>query len=363
MMGMLTRNSRKSQQGLTLVELMIALTVGSILMLGVVQLFSNMRNAYTLNESLSRIQEAGRFSMANMSSRMRMAGYMGCERVPPSLTFHGDTEDDSNNLMYRFNVPIEGYDYTETGRNGAGFDLDSLEPATESDTSKWSPALDAGLAGEVVPGTDVFVVRYMNSEGVTAVQPSAPGTPSSPPTFDAPNNPFEGGDIVIVSDCSGRAAVGEVKNPPPNRVTFGDGQFPQLGNPSTMNRAKSDVFYIGVADDGTPALFLRTLNDSSNPETQELVRGVESMQILYGVDSNGNGRADQYMDAGEVGAGSQWDRVRSARISLLIRGHQDVGGLPDRDEIDVMGVPFTLNAGENRQRRVFTTTVQFRNRN
>lgn len=359
MMGIGTRNSRHSQRGLTLVELMIALAVGSVLMLGVVQLFSNMRNAYILNESLSRIQEAGRFSMAHMSSRMRMAGYMGCERVPPNLVFFNVP---NNPLLFRFNMPIEGYDYTGTGLNGAGFDLDSLEPAPEADTSQWSPSLDAGLGGQVIPGSDVFVVRYMDGGGVQAVQPGSNGGPSSPPTFDAPGHGFEQDDIVLVTDCSGRAVVAEVGNSSPNQVTFGNGQMPQLGNPSTMNRARSDVFYIGRADDGTPALFVQRLGNQGNPETQELVRGIESMQLLYGVDVDENGRADRYMDAGQVAAGAEWSNVLSARISLLVRGHRLVQGLPDRDQINVMGVPFTINAGEGRQRRVFTTTVQFRNR-
>lgn len=362
MMGMAMKNGRKSQQGLTLVELMIALAVGAILMLGVVQLFSNMRNAYTLNESLSRIQEAGRFSMAHMSSRMRMAGYMGCERVPASLHYHNVLDSVKSDLLYRFNVPIEAYDYTETGLDGAGFDIDSLEPDVEADAGKWSPTLDSELAGQVIPGSDVFVVRYMDAANIEAAQPGSGS--GSGPTFETDGNDFDQDDILFVSDCSGRAVIGQKTNADNNdKVTFGGGQFPALGDPKIINRARTDAFYIGRGSDDQPALHVTRLSDGDTEETQELVSGVESMQLLYGLDTNGNGRADTYKDAAQVAQANQWPNVRTARISLLIRGHRDVNGLPDRNWIDVMGVPFTLNAGEGRQRRVFTTTVQFRNRN
>lgn len=360
--GEQTMTRMRRQGGLTLVELMIALVLGSILMVGVVQLFSNMRHAYTLNESLSRIQEAGRFGMEHMSRHMRMAGYLGCERVPPNLMFHGDTEDSKDDLMYRFNVPIEGYDYNGTGRlNPAGFEIAALEPDGSTDTSQWSPALDADLSGDVVPGTDVFAVRYMDSGGVEAMQPGDNGGPSSPPTFNG-DHKFKQGDTILISDCSGRAVSGDVGSASTSQITLGSGQFPQMGNPVNINQARSDVFYIGVGGNGNPALFRRTLANESNVETQELVNGVESMQILYGVDSNGNGRANEYMDAGEVAAADEWPNVLSARLSMLVRGHRNINELPDRDTINVMGVPFTLAAGEDRQRRVFTTTVQFRNR-
>ena len=48
--------------GLSMVELMIALTIGVIVMLGVVQVFAASRAAYQLSDGLARVQENSRFA-------------------------------------------------------------------------------------------------------------------------------------------------------------------------------------------------------------------------------------------------------------------------------------------------------------
>ncbi len=55
--------SRQTMSGLSLIELMIALTIGLIIMLGVVQVFAASRTAYQLSEGLARVQENSRFAM------------------------------------------------------------------------------------------------------------------------------------------------------------------------------------------------------------------------------------------------------------------------------------------------------------
>ncbi|RYZ81289.1 MAG: prepilin-type N-terminal cleavage/methylation domain-containing protein, partial [Moraxellaceae bacterium] len=45
------------QKGLSLVELMIAITLGLILMSGVVKVFLNSKSTYSTQQALSRIQE------------------------------------------------------------------------------------------------------------------------------------------------------------------------------------------------------------------------------------------------------------------------------------------------------------------
>ncbi|WP_406672362.1 PilW family protein, partial [Natronospira sp.] len=161
------RNSRaikprtlRSQAGLTLVELMIAVAIGTILMIGVIQLFSGMRGAYTLNESMSRVQESGRFAIDYMTSDLRMAGHMGCMSNPERIDFysHIDGEDD---FFTRFMQGIEGFEAVGTGP-GDNLPITALTPETPNDGDQWSPALPSVLAGQVVEGSDVLVVRYMS---------------------------------------------------------------------------------------------------------------------------------------------------------------------------------------------------------
>ena len=51
------------QAGMTLVELMVALAIGSFLMVGAVQVYSQSRQAFVINESIARVQETAQFAM------------------------------------------------------------------------------------------------------------------------------------------------------------------------------------------------------------------------------------------------------------------------------------------------------------
>ena len=69
---------KSRQQGLSLVELMIAITLGLVLSAAVIQVFMASRSSYRVQESLSLIQESARFAMDYIGREVRMAGYMGC---------------------------------------------------------------------------------------------------------------------------------------------------------------------------------------------------------------------------------------------------------------------------------------------
>ena len=65
----------KTQRGLTLVEILVALMISAFLIAGVIQLFIGSKQTYRGHDALSRIQENGRFAMDRMSFDVRMADY------------------------------------------------------------------------------------------------------------------------------------------------------------------------------------------------------------------------------------------------------------------------------------------------
>src|SRR5690606_38678649 len=65
-------------RGLSLIELMIALVIGTVLMIGIIQVFSSSRAAYQLSEGVARAQENGRFALDYLQRDIRMAGHFGC---------------------------------------------------------------------------------------------------------------------------------------------------------------------------------------------------------------------------------------------------------------------------------------------
>ena len=75
------------QQGLSLVEVMIAITLGSVLTVGIVQLFVANSETHRLMMGQSRMQESARFAFDFMGRSLQRAGYRGCSRtVKPELS-------------------------------------------------------------------------------------------------------------------------------------------------------------------------------------------------------------------------------------------------------------------------------------
>lgn len=76
----------KRQTGLSLVELMIAILISTLLLLGVLQLFSNSSDADRSNTALARIQESGRVALELIGADARRVGFQGCVSPKTSTT-------------------------------------------------------------------------------------------------------------------------------------------------------------------------------------------------------------------------------------------------------------------------------------
>ena len=70
--------TRQSQKGLSLIELMIAITLSIFITAAMISLFVNSKQNYRLNENMSRLQENARFAMAFLARDIRMADYRTC---------------------------------------------------------------------------------------------------------------------------------------------------------------------------------------------------------------------------------------------------------------------------------------------
>jgi type IV pilus assembly protein PilW len=73
----MSTSTLKRATGVTLIELMVALAIGSFLMIGAMTVFMQSRTTFRVNESVSRLQENGRFVLDAMEPNIRMASYFG----------------------------------------------------------------------------------------------------------------------------------------------------------------------------------------------------------------------------------------------------------------------------------------------
>ena len=68
-------SSFQRQRGLSLVELMIGLTLGLILLLGIIQVFISSKQTFATNDAMAKLQENGRFALEFITQSARQAGY------------------------------------------------------------------------------------------------------------------------------------------------------------------------------------------------------------------------------------------------------------------------------------------------
>ena len=102
---MVISNMLSRQRGLSLVELMIAMALGLVLILGVGNIFVANRITINLQEGMAHIQETGRFAFHRIGKSIHGAGYFGCmgpDITSPKLIAELDSTIPENDLVSYF---------------------------------------------------------------------------------------------------------------------------------------------------------------------------------------------------------------------------------------------------------------------
>lgn len=280
------KNSIAHQAGITLVELMVALTIGSFLMIGAVQIYNQSRQAFVINESIARVQETAQFAMDTIEADLRMASNWG--RHSRGAAIDGRSligDDDPLNL-------------TPPGDCGATWALDLGQPLVGSNNAYTLPCAATGGAQ---PNSDVFTTRRAT---VAAMPP-------------------EDGRLQIQTT----RIQGEL---------FKDGIVPAGFDPdptvSQTHNLLVNSYYVAATSElipGVPTLRRKMLTrGAGGPEIvdQEVAPGVENIQLQLGVDVDQDNTVDRYVNPGDPifipgdAAFIAGARVITARIWIVVRG-------------------------------------------
>ncbi len=76
------QNSLK-QRGTTLIEVMLACTLGMFLMAGLIQTYLTCKKTFNLQQAIITLQQNGYYAVYFLNQNIRMAGYAGCESSTP----------------------------------------------------------------------------------------------------------------------------------------------------------------------------------------------------------------------------------------------------------------------------------------
>jgi type IV pilus assembly protein PilW len=341
--------------GFSVVELMVAMTISLLLLAGVLSVLYTSRLTYDENMRFARLQEYARSSLELMLRDMRSSGFLGCARQIKEDEFRNRLTAPAA-LRYNFERPVEGFE----GTSGA-----------------FAPALDTAVVPSATAGNDILVIRSVNSSLPPFVTNAAFAGGAGAVPIAKPNaTTLLRGQPMLISDCryanvfALSAAVGAGTSATLARATgaitpnAGDAQMPQnlaaslpaYGIGSHVTAIETVIYYIrGSATGRGPALWRIV----GNQGPQELVEGVERIEIQYGEDTNGDRLVDVYSDADDV---TNWARVLSVSLAVLMRSPDEAGELaPAGQTFDMLGTtvgPFT----DRRPRILFTTTATVRNR-
>jgi type IV pilus assembly protein PilW len=309
-----------AQAGFSLIEVMVALALGAIILLGVSEIFTDNSRTRNEIERTGRQIESGAYALRLIEGDLANAAYWGeaaeqpsAGTLPPVCPGLGtDLAIAANELQAAMGYPIQGQDTLGTN---------CITPKT---------------------GTDFIAVRRANSCALSTTE------------CEAWSNNFH----LQVSACLDDAPaveLGEIKT----ASVLGDLTYKQrdCSTLAPIYRMLSRIYFINSSDVLVRAELNRPLGTSTYAETP-LVEGVELLKFEYGMDTSGDGQIDDP----NTPTGSKWSNVAMVRISMVIRNLKPTTGYTDTKTYTVAGEAYTVpTARLSHKRQLYTRTVSIRN--
>jgi type IV pilus assembly protein PilW len=362
----------KRMRGFTLVEMMVAMTLGLMVSSAVVAAFVASRNSYQNTSGVANLSDSGRFALMYVENAVRNAGFMACGAATRTIS---NLNAEATNLYYApgasgYFEPMSGYEAASTGPSNSYTVAETVGTA-----GNWNPTLDGAFASipaanAPLKNSDILVVR---STAPSSQPVYVTSTTTSTFTVTAiPTGGLAAGQLAVVSDCT-KSALFQVTSETPSgsgvTLNFTGGASPgNSGTPGVPMTAftpgaevtplQTTVYYIGVGADGDGALYQATISPNNTLTATELAPDIEAMQILYGVDTAGALTASEYMTADQV---PDFTQVMSVEVALLAAGPPGSAALPAAaSTYKLFGTTVTPPI-DTRLRQVFEVTIAARN--
>lgn len=363
---------RRAVRGLSLVELMVALVIGSLLIVGALTVYANSRSTYAVNEAVARLQEQARYALSVVEPDIELAGYYGFTNSPDTLRLVNGAAPETvlATAVALRQVPIPpaaaepvpapglGAGATACGTN---FAVDVLRPVQGSnDGFELGPNAGDGCAAfgaGAVTGSDTLTLRRASIEPVDA----------------------EAGRIQILATRFSSQK---------SQLIFADGVATgTLDDDRRVHDLLVRSYYVSQDSDeqpGRPSLRMKALSSAGGAPVfidSEVLPGVEDLQVQFGIDTgdyDGDGVIDPAADINGDGIPESDGRVTryvnpdfpeldrlqvvSVRIWLRLRGERPEPEIDDQRTYRYADVEYTP-AGDERQfrRMLLQRTITLRN--
>lgn len=326
-----------ANRGFSLLEILLAASLGVVVAAALVQLFAASSRSNVLLSGEAGLQESVRHAFDFLARSARGAGYLGCSAgVAVVNGLNGAWE---RVVEVEIVVPVDGFDGVGEGNR----------------PGDWNPTLSAlplrgvdgaGLAfnspnriaaARLRPGSDVVVFRRAEAPIHQLAAPWADGDPLIAIMHE--DSIFAAEDFAVVSDCGqgvlvriddadgalGRTTLtvptgdGPFDNRPgasvfADIVPFGDEDRPAG---AAVARVVTEIYFVaeGSGTNNRDGVVWSLWRKTSTRRAVELVQGIEDMEVLFGVDGvpdDGSSAPTRY-----VAPGVTTDPVRAVRVSLV----------------------------------------------
>jgi type IV pilus assembly protein PilW len=261
----------KQQRGVSLIELLVALSIGSFLIIGAITLQSQTRRTFTVNEQQARLQETARYVMSVIEPEIQLAGIFGFSNNPTTvkMVIAGADYYAADMRQTKDALPDMPTSVHECGDN---FALD-VSATVEAFENSWGLPSGCDAQGGGHNGvSDTLVLRRTGLADEAA-------SGSRLQLFTNRLIPMD--QRLFISDT----APGEVED-----------------DLKEIRDFIVQTYYIANDADnhpGVPALRLKQLIPGAGApawDDREIIRGVEDMQIEFGVDPGADTDGDTLPD-------------------------------------------------------------------
>ena len=301
---------RITQRGLTFVELMVSLVLASLVTLAAVGLYSVGVSSFRTVDAGQEIQDNGRFALEVIGQAARQAG---------------------------FENYAEGYGlrWTETYITNTAL-FPTVRGANNAKVSSVATVDDDGTSANGGHNNSDTIALRFHGASLQSDRTKADGS---------------------MIDCQGVAQTA-----------------PLLAN--DLSDVAISLFWVKVDGTGEPSLQCISRGNPASPSrnTQPIIKGVETFQVMYGVDTNADSTPERWVSGNDV---TNWTQVSAIRVGFVLRGapgssqgELDTTVVNDR-KLYPLGKTFTgtnTDAGlvftppnDGRLRRVFNATFTLRN--
>lgn len=290
----------RTQRGLTMVELLVAVTLSTFIALAAIAALTVARTGFTAVDASSQLRDNARFASDLIQRLAMQAGFQDVVHATATKVGEIVTKDNVDNPPLPYVMGLNNALLSSST-------LSSTNDPFQSGTARTAAAGGCTSASDTacINGSDVLILRYQNS----AINQNS-STPDS-----------------TMINCLGNS---------------------ELLVPANRADLMTSVFHVARSTGGEPALMCTTRNNSTGiwDTPQPVIQGVESFQVLYGVSGAKNATPGQALPALAASNAASSTAANNATFSA--------NSIPDRyfraDELTVAGNDAATNDNFRRVR-------------